>query len=137
MNYRKVLNMNIGQVIKNKRLELNYTQEQLANLLNVSRSTISSWEVGRNYPDLETIILISDLLNISLDELMRKDKDMTTNLSNKIKSNKKLKIIIGILLTLLVILSISLIAYNKSQEKYRYQYRDYILNKTSESSAVE
>nr|WP_276325603.1 helix-turn-helix transcriptional regulator [Vagococcus teuberi] len=34
------------------------TQEQLSEILNVSRSTVSSWEVGRNYPDLETIIAI-------------------------------------------------------------------------------
>jgi transcriptional regulator with XRE-family HTH domain len=43
--------------------------------LNISRSAVSSWEVGRNYPDLETIILISDLLEISLDELLREDEE--------------------------------------------------------------
>ena len=50
--------MNISEEIKNQRLKNNLTQEQLSEILNVSRSTVSSWEVGRNYPDLETIIAI-------------------------------------------------------------------------------
>ncbi|MGX6967301.1 helix-turn-helix domain-containing protein, partial [Vagococcus teuberi] len=52
--------MNISEEIKNQRLKNKWTQEQLAEILNVSRSTVSSWEVGRNYPDLETIVALSD-----------------------------------------------------------------------------
>nr|WP_216697814.1 helix-turn-helix transcriptional regulator [Enterococcus innesii] len=63
--------MSVGEKIKNKRNEKNYTQEDLANLLHVSRSTISSWEVGRTYPDLDTVVKISDLLGITLDELLK------------------------------------------------------------------
>lgn len=68
--------MNISEEVKNQRLKNNWTQEQLAEMLNVSRSTVSSWEVGRNYPDLGTIVAISDLFGISLDELLRGDKKM-------------------------------------------------------------
>ena len=68
--------MNISEEIKNQRVKNKWTQEQLADILNVSRSTVSSWEVGRNYPDLETIVAISDLFEISLDELLRGDKKM-------------------------------------------------------------
>ena len=57
----------------------------LAQLLNVSRSTVSSWEVGRNYPDLETIISISDLFGISLDNLLREDTQMVKETTKKIK----------------------------------------------------
>lgn len=67
--------MNIGDKIKEERLKKEWTQEHLAQLLNVSRPTISSWEVGRNYPDLETIIAISDLFGSSLDNLLREDKE--------------------------------------------------------------
>ena len=45
--------MTIGKRIKEERLAMKWTQEQLAVKLNVSRSTVSSWEVERNYPDLE------------------------------------------------------------------------------------
>lgn len=80
--------MNIGDKIKEERLKKEWTQEQLAQLLNVSRSTVSSWEVARNYPDLETIIAISDLFGISLDNLLREDKQMAKDTTKKLKRGK-------------------------------------------------
>ncbi|MGX4687621.1 helix-turn-helix domain-containing protein (plasmid) [Vagococcus sp. JNUCC 83] len=80
--------MNISEEIKNQRLKNNLTQEQLSEILNVSRSTVSSWEVGRNYPDLETIVAISDLFNISLDELLRGDKKMIKQITDDTKLRK-------------------------------------------------
>lgn len=84
--------MNIGEKIKEERLKKGWTQEQLAQLLNVSRSTVSSWEVARNYPDLETIIAISDLFGISLDNLLREDKQMAKDTTKKLKRGKFYKI---------------------------------------------
>lgn len=46
------------------------SQEELANRLNVSRQTVSKWEVGDSTPDLEKLVAISDLFDISLDELV-------------------------------------------------------------------
>lgn len=46
------------------------SQEELANRLNVSRQTISKWEVGDSTPDMEKLIAMSDLFGISLDELI-------------------------------------------------------------------
>ena len=46
------------------------SQEELANRLNVSRQTISKWEIGDSTPDMEKLIAISDLFEISLDELI-------------------------------------------------------------------
>ena len=46
------------------------SQEELANRLNVSRQTISKWEVGDSTPDMEKLIAISDMFEISLDELV-------------------------------------------------------------------
>lgn len=48
--------MHIGKQIKEKRLELNMTQNELAEALNVSRSTVSNWEIERNYPDIQLIV---------------------------------------------------------------------------------
>ena len=98
--------MNISEEIKSQRLKNNWTQEQLADILNVSRSTVSSWEVGRNYPDLETIVAISDLFEISLDELLRGDKKMLEQITDdtKIRKNQTKKInalIAGIVILLL------------------------------------
>lgn len=80
--------MNISEEIKNQRLKNNLTQEQLSEILNVSRSTVSSWEVGRNYPDLETIVAISDLFDISLDKLLRGDRKMIEQITDDTKLRK-------------------------------------------------
>jgi transcriptional regulator with XRE-family HTH domain len=54
----------------NLRKQKGLSQEELANRLNVSRQTISKWEVGDSTPDMENLIAISDLFEISLDELV-------------------------------------------------------------------
>lgn len=46
------------------------SQEELANKLNVSRQTVSKWEVGDSTPDMEKLVAMSDLFEISLDELV-------------------------------------------------------------------
>ncbi|MGX7245924.1 helix-turn-helix domain-containing protein [Enterococcus quebecensis] len=97
--------MNIGDKIKEQRLKKELTQEQLSDLLNVSRSTVSSWEVGRNYPDLETIVAISDLFGISLDNLLREDTEMAKDLSKKVRWNnyyKRILIVVGALVLIYV-----------------------------------
>lgn len=68
--------MEIGEVIKKKRLALEMTQEELGQTLFVSRPLISKWENGKSYPDLDQLIQLSDLFDISLDELMRGDSTM-------------------------------------------------------------
>lgn len=93
--------MNISEAVKNQRLKNNWTQEQLAEILNVSRSTVSSWEVGRNYPDLETIVAISDLFEISLDELLRGDSEMVKKIDSKIKKGEYFFFIICLLILLI------------------------------------
>lgn len=108
--------MNIGKRIKEERRKKEWTQEQLGEKLNVSRSAVSSWEVGRNYPDLETIILISDLFEVSLDQLLREDEDMTKNVTKKIKMNKYYKMSL-IFLLFLIFSYIGFNLYLSSTEK--------------------
>ncbi len=52
------------------RKQKGFSQEELANRLNVSRQTVSKWEVGDSTPDMEKLIAISDLFGVSLDELV-------------------------------------------------------------------
>lgn len=52
------------------RKQKGFSQEELANRLNVSRQTVSKWEVGDSTPDMEKLIAISDLFGITLDELV-------------------------------------------------------------------
>lgn len=60
----------IKDMIKSKRKELNMTQEILAEKLNVSRTTVSSWETGRTYPDLDMVVKLSEEFKVSLDYLL-------------------------------------------------------------------
>jgi len=94
--------MNLSVKIKKLRAENNYTQEQLAEKLKVSRSTISSWETGRSYPDLEMVIEICDCFNVSLDFLLREDENMVRKLNFGIKQKR-------MLVTLVVILALFLV----------------------------
>jgi len=105
--------MNISEEIKKQRLKHNWTQEQLAEILNVSRSTISSWEVGRNYPDLETIVAISDLFEVSLDDLLRGDKKMLGQITDdtKIRKSQTKKIYLLLLGVVILLLSLSFVGY--------------------------
>ncbi|WP_256926257.1 helix-turn-helix domain-containing protein [Candidatus Enterococcus testudinis] len=42
----------------------------------MSRSAISNWEIGRNYPDIQTLIVLADTLQVSTDYLLREDLDI-------------------------------------------------------------
>ncbi|MCP8852608.1 helix-turn-helix transcriptional regulator [Latilactobacillus sakei] len=117
--------MNIGHQIKQNRLKREWTQEYLAQLLNVSRSTVSSWEVGRNYPDLETIVAISDLFAISLDKLLREDSVMTKEVSKRMHMNKYYKIVLTMIAVILLGLVISNRRLNQLEQRYRENLTHY------------
>ena len=61
--------MELSEKLKQLRADKKITQEKLAEILHVSRTTISSWETGRSYPDLQMIVEISDYFNVSMDNL--------------------------------------------------------------------
>ena len=103
--------MEIGKKLKNARIEAGLTQEKAAEKIDVSRQTISNWENEKSYPDIISVIALSDLYSVSLDELLKGDQKMAEHLeesTNVVKSNKKL---IGAIL-LNIILMILLIALN-------------------------
>lgn len=77
--------MSVEDKIKTYRKEKKWTQKYLAEQLNVSDKTISSWETGRTYPDLDSLIQLADLFGLTLDELIRTDKKMIKSLDEKIK----------------------------------------------------
>ena len=65
------------------RKQKGFSQEELASRLNVSRQTVSKWEVGESAPDMEKLVAISDLFEISLDELVL-DKAPEQNSSEQV-----------------------------------------------------
>lgn len=65
--------MNFAEKLRMIRKERNVTQEQLAELLNVSRQAVSKWESGNGYPETDKLIVISRELNVSLDYLLNEE----------------------------------------------------------------
>ena len=111
--------MELGLQIKKRRTELNMTQEQLAQKLDVSRSAISNWEIGRNYPDIQLIVTLSDILGISLDNLLKGDTIIVNQISHdtilRKKQSKKIKILYGVIILFILVFSIFL--YQKNNFK--------------------
>ena len=62
--------MSFSENLKQVRKEHHLSQEELAEMLDVSRQAVSKWEQGQGYPEVEKLLLLSSKLNISLDELM-------------------------------------------------------------------
>ncbi len=96
--------MNIGKLIKEERTEHHLTQEELASELYVTRQLVSKWENEKSYPSLEDAVKLSELFNISLDNLIKGDEAYTHELSFNAKTKKTMKL----LLSLLLVVSISL-----------------------------
>jgi len=87
-----VVTLNFKENLKKLRKEKNISQEQLAEKLNISRQAISKWESGKAYPDIDNLILLRDIFNVSLDELMvneKTDKGKSTNQEEDVSSDDK------------------------------------------------
>ena len=95
--------MEIGKKLKNARIEAGLTQEKAAEKIDVSRQTISNWENEKSYPDIISVIALSDLYSVSLDELLKAEH--LEESTNVVKSNKKLTgaILLNIILMILLI----------------------------------
>lgn len=66
--------MDISRHLKELRLEHQLTQEELAQAIFVSRQSVSNWENGKGQPDIENLILLSELYHLSLDDLLQDQK---------------------------------------------------------------
>lgn len=96
--------MTFNNKLYNLRKQKGLSQEELANRLNVSRQTVSKWELGDSTPDMEKLIAISDLFDISLDELvMDKVPVQTEDISAKSEIMSELKKIVKLGLKVIAI----------------------------------
>jgi len=68
--------MNISNVIREQRNKLSMSQEELAERIYVSRQTISSWENGKTYPDINSLVMLSEVFGITIDSLIKGDLEI-------------------------------------------------------------
>ena len=107
------------------RKQHNLSQEQVAEKLGVARQTISKWELGETTPEMDKLIIISELYNITLDELMKEENEgKVINDPNNTNSQKlagmTIKILKGIGIFILIVailyvflMIIGFVAFNK------------------------
>ena len=109
--------MEIGIKLKKTRVKSGFTQEQVAEKLMISRQTVSNWENEKSLPDVVSVMKMSDLYQISLDELLKGDKKMLEKIEKDIatvKSNRKMIMVGWVTIILALILSITDIVITQS-----------------------
>lgn len=75
--------MNIGNQILNIRKEQQLTQEEFGRLFHVTRQTVSNWENGKSYPDLQMLLDMSSQFEVSLDILLKGDSKMVRTIDKE------------------------------------------------------
>lgn len=110
--------MRVGQVIMNLRKEREMTQEEFADIFSVTRQTISNWENEKSYPDLQTLVNMSDKFEISLDEMLKEDGGMVRRIDKDRKILKCIKIVFLVMIVISVILCLiwTIAWYNAKKE---------------------
>lgn len=105
--------MEVGAQIKKYRSNMGISQEELAEKVYVSRQTVSNWETGKNYPDIHSVLLLSSVFNVSLDQLIKGDVEIMKNeiKETEIKKLNKIGGIYAVFLILTVITFVPFIAF--------------------------
>ncbi len=96
--------MKIGQRLKEARTANNYSQQEVSEILHVSRSTISSWEIGRTYPTIDLLIELSNLYELSLDKLLKEDEEIIKKFKQAHRYKRWVVVLSICILVLLVIM---------------------------------
>lgn len=97
--------MKIGETILKLREEKKMSQEEFAQYYHVTRQTISNWEKEKNYPDLQTLVKISDESGVTLDSMLKDNFSMVQEIDKKVRHLKLFKI--GTVIVLMIVLLVS------------------------------
>lgn len=98
--------MLFGERLQQKRADLGLTQQNIADKMHVSRQTISSWERGNSYPDINSLIKLSDYYQVSLDILLKEDTAIQQYLDQKTIRRSLRPILITLLLIDIIYLAL-------------------------------
>lgn len=90
--------MNFSKKLHELRKKEGLSQEKLAELLNVSRQSVSKWETGQTYPELDKLIKLSDLFKVTLDDLVKEgeiEKNTKLELEDDDEEDKGESLMVG------------------------------------------
>lgn len=107
--------MEIGTQIRKYRSAQELSQEELAERIYVTRQTISNWENGKSYPDIHSLLLLSSLFHVSLDQLVKGDIEIMKQEINKeaVEKFNRLSNVFAILSAACIIAFIPLVVFLK------------------------
>jgi len=107
--------MNLSDNLKKIRKENNLSQEELAEKLGVSRQSVSKWESGTSYPEMDKLLQIAKIFNVNIDELLNQDiKEVNQEKQSKMLLNKYVEDFLGFITK-----SIDMFSSMKFKEKYK------------------
>ena len=111
--YEKREKMQLGKHIKQLRHEKSLSQEKLAEMVYVSRQTISNWENDKSYPDINSLVLLSQVLDVTIDQLIKEDIEMMEEQINQddIRKFGYLSNIFAVMMLITIITPIPLVHY--------------------------
>ena len=96
--------MELNTQIRKYRAGMKLSQEELAEKVYVTRQTISNWENGKSYPDIHSLLLLSSLFNVSLDQLIKGDIEIMKEEIKEVEINKLNRY--GTIFTILLVVTI-------------------------------
>ena len=99
--------MELGSRIKELRKAQNFNQDELAEKLFVSRQTISNWENDKSYPDIQSVLLLSEIFGVSVDQLLKGDVEKMERIiteQTQADINKMNTYAIGMLISIIALL---------------------------------
>lgn len=102
--------MNLGAQIKKYRNSLAFSQDELAEKLYVSRQSISNWENNKTYPDIKSLLMMSEIFKVSVDELIKGDINMMKQEINEqeLEEFRRDSLILNVLFVVMIIAPIPL-----------------------------
>ena len=105
--------MQLGKHIKQLRHEKSLSQEKLAEMVYVSRQTISNWENDKSYPDINSLVLLSQVLDVTIDQLIKEDIEIIEEQINQddIRKFGYLSNIFAVMMLITIITPIPLVHY--------------------------
>lgn len=103
--------MELAGQIKKYRADLELSQEALAEKIYVSRQTISNWETEKSYPDINSLIRMSEIFGVTVDELLKGDAEEIKQMIRREDQNElnRLSAIYGIMMLVMLITPIPLV----------------------------
>lgn len=117
----------VSEKIRELRILNNLTQDDVAQACYVTRSTVANWEAGRRLPDIETIVLLARLFNVSVDELLNDEELDIVKCDNYIEQiekicNKPTLVSVFRGITIIIIIAVVAILIPIRHNKLEYEY---------------